>query len=281
MNAALSHYDRACDRVAAQVIAEYSTSFSLATRLLGPAVRRDVRNLYAMARIADEIVDGAGGSEKAALLDTYEASVRRASATRFHTDPVLHAFANSARRCRFDDSHLEAFFASMRRDLTQRSYAPAEFESYVYGSAEVIGLMCVNAFLADAPVDADVRRELDSGARALGSAFQKVNFLRDLGEDHNELGRTYFPRLIGRELDDHAKAGLVAEIRSELARAERAIALLPRSCRAGVAAAHAIFTELTNLIDATPAAALASARISVSNHRKLYLAARALGRHRG
>ncbi|MGS1091643.1 phytoene/squalene synthase family protein [Corynebacterium sanguinis] len=276
----LSRYDLMCDRVAAQVIAQYSTSFSLATRFLAPRVRTDVRNLYAMVRIADEIVDGAAGADAAQLLDAYETQVLAAPAARFHTDPVLHAWANSARRCDFSAEHVTAFFASMRRDLNQSTYDPADFDAYVYGSAEVIGLMCVAAFVADEPVTDAQRTELDEGACALGAAFQKVNFLRDLAEDRDDLGRTYFPQLRGRGIDDAVKAELVDDIRADLARARRAIPLIPSSGRGAVAAAEALFSELNERIDATPAATLATTRVSVPRHRKLYLTARAVRRTR-
>ncbi|SDL61931.1 Phytoene/squalene synthetase [Corynebacterium mycetoides] len=277
---ALALYDRMCDRAAAQVIAQYSTSFSLATRFLAPRVRTDIRNLYAMVRIADEIVDGAAGSDAAPLLDAYEAQVLAAPATRFHTDPVIHAWANSARRCRFDDAHVTAFFDSMRRDVTQFAYTPADFDAYVYGSAEVIGLMCVAAFVAQEPVSAADRAELDAGARALGAAFQKVNFLRDLAEDRGELGRAYFPELDAGELTSETKAALVADIRRDLERARRAIPLIPGSARGAVAAAEALFSELATRIDAAPAATVTTTRISVPRHRKLYVTARALRRSR-
>lgn len=277
----LEHYDRMCERVAAQVIAHYSTSFSLATRFLAPRVRTDVRNLYAMVRIADEIVDGAAPDSAAELLDAYESQVLDAPEKRFHTDPVMHAWANTARRCDLDPEHVRAFFASMRRDLNQSTYAAEDLRDYVYGSAEVIGLMCVAAFVADDPVPGDVRAELDAGARALGSAFQKVNFLRDLAEDSNDLGRTYFPQLRDRPIDDATKADLVADIRSDLVRARRTIPLIPATARGAVAAAEALFSELTERIDATDAATLATKRVSVPYHRKLYVTARALRRTRG
>ena len=277
----LKRYDAMCERVAGDVIAHYSTSFSLATRFLGPQVRADVRNLYAMVRIADEIVDGAADDHAAELLDAYEAQVLAAPHARFHTDPVIHAWALSARRCRFSEDHVRAFFASMRRDLNQSAYDPADFDAYVYGSAEVIGLMCVAAFVADEPVTAAQRAELDEGARALGSAFQKVNFLRDLAEDRDDLGRTYFPQLRGRGIDDAVKAELVDDIRADLARARRAIPLIPSTARGAVAAAEALFSALNERIDATPAATLATARVSVPRHRKLYLTARAVRRNRG
>lgn len=282
----LSRYDAMCDRAAAQVIASYSSSFTLATRLLTGGTKRDIRNLYAMVRIADEIVDGtaiAADVAPAAALDAYEAAVLAAPDVRFHTDPVLHAYGGSARRCGFSSEHVRAFFASMRRDaLSQHTYSDQEFAEYVYGSAEVIGLMCVCVFVANDPAGAglsDTQREkLDAGARALGSALQKINFLRDYGEDRNVLGRTYFPQTVGTKLDDATKATLISDIRAELDLAQLAIPLLPGSAQRGVAAAEALFRELTVLLEHTPADQLAGTRISLPTIRKLAVTARAVAR---
>ncbi|SDS25516.1 phytoene/squalene synthase family protein [Corynebacterium timonense] len=277
----LARYDAMCDAAAAEVIAAYSTSFSLATRLLPAPQRRDVRNLYAMVRISDEIVDGAAlsaGRDPASALDAYERAVLAAPGVTFHTDPVLHAYAATARRCGFDPDHVRAFFSSMRRDVTQTHYDAAGFDAYVYGSAEVIGLLCLSVFLAGRRVDAAARAEMERGARTLGSAFQKINFLRDYREDQGILGRAYFPGLRERALDDALKAALISDIRSELDTARRAIALLPPASRPAVAAAEALFRELTDVLDATPAATLATARVRVPAHRKLLVTTRAAAR---
>ena len=280
----LNRYDRMAVKAAHKVISSYSTSFSLATGLLSPSVRRDIRNLYAMVRIADEIVDGtveaAGASHRECeqLLDDYEAAVLAAPAQRFHVDPVLHAYAQTARRCDFDPAHVRAFFASMRRDLTQSSHDQGSFDEYVYGSAEVIGLLCLQAFLVDHPVTDAERRRLEAGARALGSAFQKVNFLRDLREDAGVLGRSYFPGVDITSLTEDDKSRLVAEIRDELADAASVIPLLPPTARAGVLAATNLFAELNERIDATPAAELVRRRISVPRRTKAAILAKAVAR---
>ncbi|HHU67062.1 phytoene/squalene synthase family protein [Corynebacterium sp.] len=277
----LDRYDRMAARAAEKVITSYSTSFSLATTLLSPKVRRDIRHLYAMVRIADEIVDGtaaeAGATpvECAQLLDAYEDAVLAAPDRRFHVDPVLHAYAGSARRCGFDPAHVRAFFASMRRDLTHSRHDQGSFDAYVYGSAEVIGLLCLSVFLVDHPVTDAERARLEAGARKLGSAFQKVNFLRDLREDAGVLGRSYFPDVDIAALTETDKARLVAEIREELDAAEAVIPLLPGAARAGVLAATRLFAELTDRIEATPATELVTRRISVPRHRKVAILARA------
>ncbi|MEH0146976.1 phytoene/squalene synthase family protein [Corynebacterium sp. Q4381] len=265
-----------CDRAAAQVIASYSTSFSLASRILPPTTRRDINNLYAMARVADEIVDGTAleaGADPATLIADYERAVLAAPAARFHTDPVLHAYAASARRCGFTEEHVRAFFASMRRDIRQVRYTREDFDEYVYGSAEVIGLLCLSAFLVgEDPAPAN-RARMEAGARALGSAFQKINFLRDFGEDRDTLGRRYLPE--GMAPDDATKAAVTAGIREELAEARAAIPLLPAPVRGAVAAAEALFRELTTMLEQTDAADLAAARVSVPASRKIMITARA------
>ena len=275
----LTRYDRAASRAAAQVMGQYSTSFSLATRLLRGRVREDIRHLYAVVRIADELVDGTADHaaiDAAAALDAYEATILAAPEKRLHTDPVVHSYAITARRCGFQREHLVAFFDSMRADLNQREYSASELAKYIYGSAEVIGLLCVQVFLAEETVSAADRAAMDRGARHLGSAFQKINFLRDLGEDSSVLGRAYFPQAAGGVLSEAAKSALIAEIRRELAAAEEAINLLPLSARVGVRAAADIFAELTNRLAATPAAELNTTRISVPNRTKAWLAARAV-----
>lgn len=252
----LEDFDQAAHHAARQVIARYSSSFSLASRLLAEPARTDIRNLYAVVRIADEIVDGAASpTEAPSLLDDYEHQIRAAHQHRFHTDPVIHAFAVTARRCNFRDEHLEAFFASMRRDLDPTPHDRASFDQYVYGSAEVIGLLCLDVFLAGQP-RAD-RLALDRAARRLGAAFQKINFLRDRDEDA-ERGRSY---LVG---------DLLPEVRADLAAARQAIPLLPLSARAGVLAATDLFEELTDLLERPH-----TGRVSVPRRRKLAITARA------
>lgn len=269
-----------CDSAASSVISTYSTSFNLSSRLLPARERRDIHNLYAVVRIADEIVDGtakrAGITDLAAVLDAYEQQVLTAPDTRFHTDPVMHAYAKTARHCHFSDELIQAFFASMRRDLASPRYSQTELDDYVYGSAEVIGLLCLDVFLADKTVDSNQRVTMENGAKRLGAAFQKVNFLRDIAEDTDDLGRTYFAA--HGAVNDAAKARIVAEIREDLAAAQGAIELLPLSARAAVTAAANLFTELTDMIDAMPAERLSTTRVSVPTHRKALITAQAVAR---
>lgn len=278
----LRRYDAMSRDAAAAVMKRYSTSFSMATKLLPRKTRDDIRNLYAVVRIADEMVDGtarqADVSDIAELLDAYEHAVLTAPEKRFHSDPILHAYAETARRCHFDPGHITAFFSSMRRDLEQTTYTQHDFDDYVYGSAEVIGLLCLSVFTADMTVSEAEHDQLTEGARSLGAAFQKVNFLRDIVVDSRLLGRSYFPGIDlapGQPLDETAKDAIVADIRADLAAARAPMQLLPHRVRAGVCAAADLFEELTNMINATPAQTLSTTRVSVPRHRKLILTARA------
>lgn len=279
LDRALNRYDHASAGASRVVISTYSTSFSVATNLLSREMRRDIRNLYAVVRIADEIVDGTaaaagyGTSDVARLLDGYEDAVRTAPAQRFHTDLVLQAYADTARRCDFNDAHVRAFFSSMRQDVVENDHDPQSFDDYVYGSAEVIGLLCLSVFLRGAVVSPARRQRLEEGARSLGAAFQKINFLRDLAEDTTQLGRSYFPGIPAGELSEDNKAALIADIRLDLHRAREVIAWLPLQARAGVLAALDLFAQLTDTIEATPAGELLNKRIRVRTTLKARIAA--------
>lgn len=274
---ALQHYHAAASQSAGRIISYYSTSFSWSTRLFPAPIRHDIQALYAVVRIADEIVDGAAAEAKApdirALLDGYEQQVLHAADATFHTDPVLHAWANTQRRCQFSGDHLRAFFASMRRDLDPSPHDAASLDSYIHGSAEVIGLMCLDIFLVGHHPSEEDKATMADGAQALGSAFQKVNFLRDLAEDTDQLGRDYL-----RQLDAETKREWCAEIRAELARARRATLLLPPGARRGVLAATGLFANLNERIDSASVDDLRSRRIRVPAPRKAQILAASLWR---
>ena len=268
-----------------RVIGEYSTSFSLACRTLPGPVRRDIAGIYALVRVADEVVDGtarAAGLDAAqvrAALDDYEAAVDRALDTGFATDLVVHGFADVAHRHGFGRELTAPFFASMRADLEVAEHDGASLESYIYGSAEVVGLMCLAVFmdmpgtLADTPAQ---RELLTDCARRLGAAFQKVNFLRDLGADHDQLGRTYFPGADPEHLTEAQKTELLADLTADLDAAAPGILALDRRARRAVAMAHGLFGELARRIERVPAHELTRRRISVPTAVKLRIAARSL-----
>ena len=284
----LDQYTSAAEAAARQVIEAYSTSFGWATRLLGKAVRQPVRNIYALVRVADEIVDGAaaeaanrgGAINPATALDAYEAAVYQALTDGFSTDLVIHAFAVTANDCGFGRDLIEPFFASMRADLTEHEHDAESLVRYIYGSAEVVGLMCLAAFLrhSDVTYTREEKLKLAEGAKALGSAFQKVNFLRDLAADFNALGRSYFPGITVQNFTDADRDRLVAEIAGEIEIAARELPNLPRNCDRAVAAALMLFGELNQKISQTPASKLATTRIRVSDPRKLAIVLNAMTR---
>lgn len=279
----LERYERAAWRSSAIVIAEYSTSFGLATRMLPAGTRRHIRSVYALVRLADEVVDGVatesglGPEEVSAALDALEADTYRAMSTSYSTNLVVHAFAGTARAVGVGEDLVRPFYASMRMDLDLSSHTPESFAAYVYGSAEVVGLMCLKAFLASAPPPTpDHLAVLEAGARSLGAAFQKVNFLRDLAADAGGLGRAYFPGVEPSALDEATKRSLLDDIDADLAAAAAALPLLDRGPRRAVALAHALFAELADRIRRTPAERLREVRVRVPDAVKLRFAALAV-----
>jgi phytoene/squalene synthetase len=275
-------YDAVAQASAAVVIDGYSTSFGWACRLLHRPVRGHVRNIYALVRLADEIVDGplaaADQTRSARLLDDLERETYDAVETGYSTNLVVHAFAITARRFDLDHEHVRAFFASMRTDLTRSVHTADSLDEYIYGSAEVVGLMCLDVFLGAAG-RTDVA-DLTPGARSLGAAFQKINFLRDLGADHDDLGRAYFPGVDLAAFTDADRDVLVADVRADLDRAATVIPRLPANSRVAVAAAHGLFAELTRRVAAVPAAELLTTRVRVPAPAKARIVAAAL-RSRG
>jgi len=268
-------YDRCAQDAAATVITAYSTSFALACRLLGPRVRTHVRSVYALVRVADEVVDGAAEATglpaptQRLLLDELEAETLAAVARGFSTNLIVHAFALAARECGIGHDLIRPFFASMRTDLTRTQHDDASHDAYVYGSAEVVGLMCLQIFVnagRSTPLSPDPT--LVEGARRLGAAFQDVNFLRDRADDENRLGRDY----LGLQDGHRDRIAVLDRIDADLDAAARAIADLPVDCRRAVTTAHGLFAELARRLrddDET-------VRVSVPTPVKATIAARAL-----
>jgi 15-cis-phytoene synthase len=280
----LELYTQAAEHSSNAVISSYSTSFGVATKLLAPGIRQHVRNIYALVRVADEIVDGAaaearvggGNVEPSVALDQLEAEIYKTLRSKFSTNLVVHAFAATANETGFARGIIEPFFASMRMDLWPRKHTPESFQKYVYGSAEVVGLMCLHAFVKETDFSMQDYAKVVKSARALGAAFQKVNFLRDLAADFEKLGRSYFPNVDPTSFNEHQKAELLGYIREDLKVAASGLHYLPVSSRKAVAAAQMLFTELANRIEKTPAEQMLRARISVPNAVKFFIVLKAL-----
>lgn len=279
----LDRYGRAAERAANEIIAAYSTSFGMATRLLGTRHRQHVRNIYALVRVADELVDGVTDEagltleQQHAALDRMIDETYRALQLGCSSDLVIHAFARTAGACGIDASLVGPFFDSMRTDLDARVTAPknvvtfdaAAHDDYVYGSAEVVGLMCLRVFQRDQRPDAATADRLDEGARMLGAAFQNVNFLRDLRDDTDRLGRSYLGT--AERLTDADRQTWVRTIRAQLDAAAATIPLLPKDARAAVRSAHALFSALNERIADTTVDELYRTRIRVPDPVKARL----------
>jgi phytoene/squalene synthetase len=280
-----SLYDRVAIETASIVIRRYSTSFGLASRLLAPPVRQHVENIYALVRLADEVVDGVAAAaalpraQIAARIDALERETCAAMECGYSTNLVVHAFGLTARRVGIDEDLTAPFFRSMRADLSATRHTRESFDDYVYGSAEVVGLMCLAAFLHERHVSAEEHLRLVDGARHLGAAFQKINFLRDLAADFGTLGRSYFPGIDVTTFTEAEKARILADIDRDLRIARASLPGLPPSSRRAVVLAQGLFEELTERLRRTPAAVLAGARIRVPNPVKARIAVgAALGR---
>lgn len=277
---ALQRYSAAASNSAGIVIAEYSTSFSLACRILDRQSRTHIANIYALVRLADEVVDGVAseagldGPQIAAALAQLELETEAAMLSGYSTNMIVHAFACTARSQGIDTALTRPFFASMRCDLEVAVHDAATLEGYIYGSAEVVGLMCLRVFRSMPGARPGHEAELEVSARRLGAAFQKVNFLRDLAADTTELGRSYFPGLDPSAFDDGHKNSLVAQIQADLDAAARGIPHLAPGAARAVRMAHGLFSELNRKLERTSAAELMTRRLSVGTGRKAFIALR-------
>jgi phytoene/squalene synthetase len=253
-------------------------------------VRTQVRNVYALVRVADEIVDNPdpalGHEPRATMLTWLQDDVRHALETGYSGNLVVHAFGRTALRCGIGAELIDPFFASMRLDLETTVHTPESFDRYVYGSAEVVGLMCLRVFLAadrtaEGVGDGGCGRSGDyerlaPGARSLGAAFQKLNFLRDLAQDHDTLHRSYFPGLDVDRFCDADRDRILDDIAADLDAAAAVVPELPASSRRAVRVAHATFAELAARLRATPAREIRRTRVRVPDPVKIRLVAGAL-----
>lgn len=259
-------YTRTAGQMSQVLTNNYSTSFGLATRLFGAEIRPHIYNVYGLVRLADEIVDTYTGSDAGQLLDDLQAETHAAIPRGYSTNTVVHAFAVTAKKFGIDASLIDPFFESMRIDLHPKNYKSEDYERYIYGSAQVVGLMCLKVFCQG---DAAQYEKLEPGAKALGGAFQKVNFLRDIADDYQRLGRYYFPVGSFKDFDEETKMYIVLDIDRDFALAHAAIVRLPATARPAVMAAYKYYLRLHNKLRETPADVIKKQRIRVSNPHKL------------
>ncbi|WP_410005799.1 phytoene/squalene synthase family protein [Aequorivita nionensis] len=265
-------FDILSESCSKKVTKTYSTSFSLATRMLGPAIRQDIYNIYGFVRFADEIVDSFHDYKKEILFNRFENSLDEALTDRISLNPILNSFQKTVYKYNIDKELINAFMDSMRLDLTKSTYYTAqEFNDYIYGSADVVGLMCLKVFVKG---DAEKYEQLKEPAMNLGSAFQKVNFLRDLKEDFENLSRTYFPNTNLDALDEVSKAKIIEEIEVNFNLGYQGILQLPHDSKLGVFVAYRYYRRLLKKLQQTPATEIKNARIRVPNIEKIGLLTR-------
>ena len=271
-------FDTVSKRCSKEITESYSTSFSLATRMLSSEIRQDIYNIYGFVRLADEIVDSFHDFDKFTLLNRFEEDLTHALDHKISTNPVLNAFQETVHRYEIDREFIDAFMQSMRWDLSKKVYeTDEEFKSYIYGSADVVGLMCLRVFVKG---DHKLFKELKSSAMALGSAFQKVNFLRDLKNDFEQLERSYFPGVDLRQLDDASKRKIIAEIESDFHKGLSGIFKLPNAAKFGVYTAYKYYLRLLKKLKRVPSEQIKNKRVRVANIQKVDVLARSYVRYR-
>lgn len=261
-------YDKTCIECSQLITNRYSTSFSMGIRVFDKKFRAPIYSIYGFVRFADEIVDTFHDFPKAALLakfkkDTYEAIEQGIS-----LNPVLQSFQEVVNTYKIDLDLIESFLDSMEMDLHFNRYEDSKYEEYIYGSAEVVGLMCLKVFVEGNQAKYE---ELKTTARALGSAFQKINFLRDMASDFDERGRVYFPGVDFSKFDNQTKAAIEEDIKKDFDLAYTGIVQLPEGTRLGVYLAYIYYINLFNKIKNSSALTVKKERIRVRDSKKVYL----------
>ncbi len=260
-------FDRVSTDCSRHVTQLYSTSFSMATRMLSPEIREHIYNIYGFVRFADEIVDTFHDYPKEDLLNRFEQEMYLSLKQKISLNPILNSFQHTVNTFEIDIELIEAFMFSMRQDLDKSVYHTVEeYQKYIYGSADVVGLMCLKVFVKG---DREQYEALKPAAMALGSAFQKVNFLRDLKADFQQLDRSYFPQVDFNEFDEASKKRIIAEIEADFAKARTGIFQLPEGARFGVYTAYKYYLKLLRKLKNTPPLRLQSTRIRVPNYQKV------------
>lgn len=261
-------YDKISTLTCRKITNNYSTSFSLGVFLLGKEIRDSIHGIYGFVRIADEIVDTFHGYDKETLLNEFERDTYLAIERGISTNPVLHSFQQVVNTYQIDKSLIDSFLYSMRLDLNKREYTEEEYKKYIFGSAEVVGLMCLKVFCLG---NEERYQELKQGALHLGAAFQKVNFLRDLQADYETLGRTYFPNVNFSHFNEHTKQEIERDISQDFEIALEGIKRLPINSKLGVYVAYIYYKKLLEKIHRTPSSQVMQARIRIPNYLKAWL----------
>jgi len=271
-------FDTVSFKCSQMVTQSYSTSFSTATQMLAPSIRQDIHNVYGFVRFADEIVDSFHDYDKKALFSRFTVDLENALIDKISLNPILNSFQHTYHKYGIQKELVDSFMKSMRLDLTKSDYlTDADYKEYIYGSADVVGLMCLKVFVKG---DQEKYESLRESAMSLGSAFQKVNFLRDLKADYEELSRSYFPNANLEELDEESKKKIIDEIESDFAKGLMGIHKLPVEAKFGVYTAYRYYRKLLSKLKDTPSIEIKNTRIRVPNYVKASLLARSYVKYR-
>jgi phytoene/squalene synthetase len=263
-------FDETSIAMSRRLALNYSTSFSLGIRLLSKECRWAIFSIYGLVRVADEIVDTFHGYNKEQMLMDFKSQTYRAMEEGISTNPVLHAFQLAANQYGVGKELIEPFFNSMEEDLDTSSHNAQSYSEYIYGSAEVVGLMCLKVFCNG---NDQQYNDLVPFARSLGAAFQKVNFLRDIRSDVEERGRVYFPGVDFNQFSDSDKYAIIQDVKNDFAHAYQGIVQLPVGCRLGVYTAYIYYLKLLEKIERTTAVDILESRVRIPNTQKIALLA--------
>lgn len=264
-------YHKVCDECSRLITNRYSTSFSLGIKLFSKELRAPIYAIYGFVRFADEIVDTFHDFDKETLLERFRTETFLAIDEGISLNPVLHTFQTVVREYDITKDLIVAFLDSMAMDLDDVHYDRQLYEKYIYGSAEVVGLMCLKVFLKDDP---ERYNELKGSARALGSAFQKINFLRDVNDDYLNKGRTYFPGVDIQNFTEEDKIEIEKDIAVDFKQGYEGIRNLPKSARLGVYIAYIFYFNLFKKISNASFSTILHKRVRIKNRKKAYLLAK-------
>ena len=261
-------FDKISLNASKHVTNEYSTSFSLGIKMLHQSIREPIYAVYGFVRLADEIVDSFHEFNKKELLDDFKKQTFQAIDVKISLNPILNSFQHAVNYYQIDKWLIDAFFDSMEMDLEDQQYNQETFDKYILGSAQVVGLMCLKIFCEG---DSDQYESLRPGAMSLGSAFQKVNFLRDLKADKENLGRIYFPGMNNHEWTPELKEKIQADIKQDFIHALEAINRLPSNSKYGVYTAYRYYFKLFKKLENASFEELLTNRLRVPNYTKIRL----------
>ncbi len=269
-------FDKYSQEASVAVTKKYSTSFYKGVSFLDKKIRNDIHAVYGFVRFADEIVDSFHGFEKETLLAEFKADTFKAIERKISLNPILNSFQQTVNLYQIDHELILSFFHSMEMDLNPLKYDTEKYDEYIFGSAEVVGLMCLKVFVFGKE---DEYQKLKPFAKKLGSAFQKINFLRDLKDDMGDLGRLYFPGIGENGICHEDKLRIELEIENEFKEALIGIRMLPKSSRLGVYVSYVYYTKLLSKIKKKTIHDLMSERIRISNEKKMILLFKSYVRH--